>query len=375
MVKYRIQIVMAFQTSIKDIMLKKFFNSILALFATTTVSAQSEPLKILFIGNSYTHMNDMPHLFDKITKDAGMNVIVEKSAQSGASFQVHSERKDLFEAIKKRQWDYVVLQGYSRELTFDPEHIDSASIPYLNQIVDSIYRNNACTNLLFYMTWGYDEGFKEREEIDSYEKMADKIEAGYRYLGGTYDVPIVPVGMVWKKVKALEAMDLYDKDREHPSKIGSFLIASTFFEAIFGIQSKPDLGLIRERDARKIREAVNQVLMETRAFYNLDRYQLDITTTVIDTLDEEKMIVEYAINYPEVRSIMWTFEKGMTSTAFSGVYEFKKRGKYKIQADVLTGCGTTRTYHREILFIDPTNQRRKKCRDKKNEKKDKAMKE
>ncbi len=357
---------MALRTSMKNIMLKKFFNGILALFATSTVTAQSEPLKILFIGNSYTHMNDMPRMFDKIAKDAGMNVIVEKNTQSGASFHVHSERKDMYKAIKKRQWDYIVLQGYSRELAYNPADLDTATIPYLNQIIDSIYSHNPCTNLLFYMTWGYDEGYSEQEDVNSYVKMADKIEAGYRYLSGVYDVPVVPVGMVWKKVKELQAMDLYDPDRAHPSKQGSFLAASTFFEAIFGIQGRQDLGIIRERDARKIREAANHILMENRVFYKLDRYQLDITTTIVDTLDEEKMIVEYAINYPEIKSIMWTFEKGATSSAFSGVYEFKRHGKYKIQADVVNGCGDTRTYNREILFVEPERKRRKKiCKDKK----------
>ena len=57
---------MSLGTSIKSIMLKRFFNGILAFFATSTVAAQSEPIKVLFIGNSYTHMNDMPKMFDKI---------------------------------------------------------------------------------------------------------------------------------------------------------------------------------------------------------------------------------------------------------------------------------------------------------------------
>ena len=144
---------MAFRTSIKDIMLKKFFNGILALFATGSVSAQAEPVKVLFIGNSYTHMNNMPKMFEKISKDAGMNVIVEKCAQSGASFKVHSEREEVYEAIKSRDWDYVILQGYSRELTFDPEHIDTATVPYLNKITTSIYDNYACTNVLFYISF------------------------------------------------------------------------------------------------------------------------------------------------------------------------------------------------------------------------------
>lgn len=349
---------MAYRSSIKDIMLKKFFNGILALFATGTVAAQSEPLKILFIGNSYTHMNDMPKMFEKISKDAGMDVIVEKSAQSGASFQVHSERKDMFKAINKRQWDYIILQGYSRELTFEPDHLETATIPYINQITDSIFKNNACTNLLFYMTWGYDDGYHERENVNTFDKMADKIESGYRYLSDTYNVPVVPVGMAWKKVRALEAMDLYVDDRAHPSKEGSFLIASTFFESIFGIQPNEDIGIVKERYARKIRKAVNEVLLEKREFYKLDRNQIELNLEPIE--DDEKLIVEYAINYPEAKSVLWTFENGVSSTSLNGVYEYRKRGKYKVQADIVTGCGDTRTYTREIVFLNPKRRNKNK---------------
>lgn len=358
---------MAYRTSMKDIMLKKFFNGILALFATSTVAAQSEPLKVLFIGNSYTHMNDMPRMFEKISKDAGMDIIVEKSALSGASFRVHSERKDMFKAINKRQWDYVILQGYSRELTFEPEYLDTATIPFVNIITDSIYKNNACTNLMFYMTWGYDDGYLEQENVNTYEKMANKIESGYRYLSDTYDVPVVPVGMAWKKVRELNAMDLYVDDRAHPSKEGSFLIASTFFESIFGIQPNEDIGIVKERCARKIRRAVNEVLLEKRELYKLDRNQIDLDIVMNEKVDHGKMIVEYAINYPEAKSVLWTFEKGATSTDLNGVYEYKKHGKYKVQADIVTSCGDIRTYTREIFFIDP-NRRNRRRKDKKKDK-------
>ena len=72
--------------------------------------------------------------------------------------------------------------------------------------------------------------------------------------------------------------------------------------------------------------------------------------------------------YPEAKSVLWTFEKGATSTDLNGVYEYKKRGKYRVQADVVTGCGDIRTYTREIFFIDPYRRNRRR----KDKKKDKS---
>jgi hypothetical protein len=346
---------MALRTSIRDIMLKKFFNGILALFATSTVAAQSEPIKVLFVGNSYTHMNNMPKMFDKIATDAGMDVIVEKCAQSGASFQVHSQRPELYEAIKKRKWDYVILQGYSRELTFEPNHIDTATVPFINKLTDSIYQNNACTNVLFYMTWGYEEGFLEREETDTYLKMATRIEEGYRYLGDRYNLPVVPVGMVWKQVKMEKCLDLYAPDRAHPSKTGSYLIASTFFESIFGVEQEKGVGIVKERHAGKVREAVHTVVAEKREYYKLDRAHIKLDTEN----DDDKLIVNYDISFPEAKSITWTFEEGKTREGNAGTYEFAKRENYKIRVDVVTACGDTRTYYRQVNFISPKRRRRK----------------
>ena len=119
-----------------------FYKRILfiSLFFLSSVSftqlITNDSINILFIGNSYTHMNNMPAIFDKIANAKGKLVHVEKNTQSGASFQVHTTRLDLYESIKSRNWDFIVLQGYSRELSHTITHIDSATIPFLNQIIE-----------------------------------------------------------------------------------------------------------------------------------------------------------------------------------------------------------------------------------------------
>ena len=206
------------------------------LFGTQAYAqkGQKDELSVLFVGNSYTHMNEMPSIFDKICKSKGKTVHVEKNTRSGASFNVHTTRPDLFVAIKSRQWDCIVLQGYSRELSFSPDYIDTATMPYINTIIDSIKANNPCTNILLQMTWGYKEGFQEREETNTYEAMSELIADGYQYLSDSLQIPIVPVGKVWRKVRESNPeIELYDADKAHPSKNGSYLSACTFYASIF----------------------------------------------------------------------------------------------------------------------------------------------
>jgi hypothetical protein len=176
--------------------------------------------------------------------------------------------------------------------------------------------------------------------------MAMKIEEGYRYLGAKYNAPVVPVGMVWKKVKEADVLDLYANDRAHPSKEGSYLIASTFFESIFGVEQNEKIGLIKERNAKKIRESVHEVLSEQRDMYRLTENLINLEVEK----DKDKFIVNYSIDSLKASSFLWTFEHGKTADKQSGVYEYALNGQEDVQirVDVVTDCGTTRTYQRTI---------------------------
>ena len=73
--------------------IKAFFVSL--FFGTAAQAASVEPMKILFIGNSYTHMNEMPKLLQKMADKAGKDVIIERNTQSGGSFEIHSQRESV----------------------------------------------------------------------------------------------------------------------------------------------------------------------------------------------------------------------------------------------------------------------------------------
>lgn len=355
---------MTLRKSFRDKMLRRLFNAVVSLFATGSVVAQSDSLNVLFIGNSYTHMNDMPGIFDKICKSEGLSVNVQKSAQSGASFKVHSEREDMYEAIASNQWDYVVLQGFSRELSWNTEHIDSETVPYVDKIMGAIKKNNPNTNILFYMTWGYENGFQEREEVNTYEKMADSIEKGYSYLGQKYDLPVVPVGMVWKEVKGdtTASIDLYAPDRAHPSKNGSFLIANTFFEAIFGLRKQPELGIIPGEYERVIRNAVNNYVSGNRDRYKLNRDMVKIEVEVeADTLkDEDRYRLDYSMENPSAKSVLWDFD-GEKRTNWAGmVYLNRSLTEIKVQSELTFEDGSKRVYERFLKLNAVDNRRRRR---------------
>ena len=344
---------MAFLKSTKDIMLKRFFNGIIALFATSNVAAHSEPIKVLFIGNSYTHMNNMPKMFEKISKDAGMDVKVEMCAQSSATFKIHAEeRPEVYKAIKGKKWDYVILQGFSRELVSEQNELDSIVIPHIDKLTKSIYQNNPCTNVMFYMTWGYKEGYGHLEETDSYEKMTTKIEGGYTYLSDYYNLPVVPVGLVWQEVRKNNAdIDLYDADLAHPSKNGSYLAACTFFKAIFGVEVANNERIINRKFAEEISDGANRVLTETRDKYKLDRYFIDIERNSIE--NEQGNIsykLSYRVNTPKAKSVLVRLDGDKEIKGVIGMYEFSNPGPHNVKFEVTNNCDQLLTHTRKIDF-------------------------
>ena len=290
----------------------------------------------------------------------GKNAIIEKNTKSGASFKVHSMREDMYEAINSRKWDYVILQGYSRELSHNTEHIDSVTVPYIQQITDSIFANNACTNILFYMTWGYENGFLDRDEINTYEKMADSIEVGYRYIGEKFNFPIVPVGMVWKHVRSTSSIDLYAPDRAHPSKDGSYLIATTFYNAIFDESNEHIFtNTISVKYAEIIKREAKVYVQTHRHKYHLDRDKITLKSWISK---EGEYMLYYSSSYNDSLNIKWIFGDGKQSVDRIGTHEFRKSGSYVVLVVIEDNCGV-RTYEKIVHFAKPakpTKVRRKK---------------
>lgn len=324
-----------------------------ALLFPTLSSAQEgvNPMNVLFIGNSYTHMHKMPELLGKMATSKGYKVNVEMNAKSNHTFKMHSERPDLYEHIRQKKWDYVVLQGFSRELSYPIEHIDTASIPYFNKLVDSIYANNPCTSILLYMTWGYKAGFAERPEIDTYEKMSDSIRRGYQYISAIYDLPIVPVGDVWRSLRTKDtAINLYEQDMQHPTIHGSYLTASTFYTAIF--KTSPEKAYTKNMSQEEA-----SVLQRTAYDYvmnNLDAYKLKNNTLKVKHERSKKgeYLVHCEANYPCANTIKWDFGDGKVSDMTKVSHQYKKPGVYWVTLYVDDSCGT-RKIKRKVSFEAP----------------------
>jgi len=310
------------------------------LFAFFSSITLAQPMRILFVGNSYTHYNNMPKLFEQMAESKGIKIDVLMDAKSSHTFEMHSKRPELYANIRSKKWDYVVLQVFSRELAQDKSIIDSKSIPYITQLLDSIYANNRCTNVLLYQTWGYDGGFKD----DSlginwdYQTMSDRVHQGYLYAAEKLNLGIVAVGKVWETVKENNPrINLYQEDKQHPSLAGSYLAAATFYTAIF--KTAPDVDFIS-----KLEQEVASAIQQAAGSYillNKVRYAINQNTVEIDIRinENKKKVVHLTANYPNAKSVTWDFGDGMSETSFKTRHVYGKPGTYEIKIKVQDACG------------------------------------
>src|SRR5437588_8239645 len=71
------------------------------------------PLKVLFVGNSFTARNDLPGLIARLAALRGKTLQHRLISAGGASLRRHWNAGEVLQAIQGGHYDYVVLQEQS----------------------------------------------------------------------------------------------------------------------------------------------------------------------------------------------------------------------------------------------------------------------
>ena len=189
----------------------------------------ARPLRVLFIGNSYTYVNDLPWLTEQLASSARESRALETEmvAVGGATLESHWEGGQALKAIRKGPWDFVVLQEQGTRPVEQPEVMHR----YARLFDAEIKRAGAQT--VFYLTWAR-EG---REQL-----QGTRTEA-YMSIARELGAKVAPVGLVWQQVRQENpGLKLYSQDGVHPSPAGSYLAACVFYVTFYG---KSPAGLSR----------------------------------------------------------------------------------------------------------------------------------
>jgi hypothetical protein len=199
-------------------------------------AAPAEITSILFIGNSFVFVNDLPGMLTGIAAAFGTKIETGSAVPGGYTFQQHAADAGTRKKIAERRWTYVVLQEQSQRPDWPERQLEDMVYPPAKTLV-ALARTNK-SKPVFYETWGLKNGdgfnCKYIPETCTYEGMQRRITGTYRELARSNSALLVPVGEAWARVRAehLE-IELYQSDSKHPSREGTYLAACVFYSKLF----------------------------------------------------------------------------------------------------------------------------------------------
>jgi hypothetical protein len=297
--------------------------------------------QVLFIGNSYTQVNDLPTLFSELALSKGKHPFVDTKANGGFTFQNHVNDPATFVKIKEKKWNYVVLQAQSQEPSFPYSQVTTATLPFAKILSDSIYANNYCSQPLYYMTWGRQNGDPQWDSINTFYKMNDRLRAAYLRFTDASQASVAPVGVAWKYVRDnYPAINLYSSDGSHPSLEGSYLAACVFYASIyretpvnatyFSSVLPSTAAILQNAAALVVLDSLSTWKLRANNETALARFLVSLTANSITTQNESWRSTSYS----------WDFGDGTTSTATSPSHTFSSTGNFIVQLIAQNECGS-----------------------------------
>ena len=188
----------------------------------TSLQAQQKELSVLFVGNSYTYGNNLPHIIAILSEGTNTKLFTRKSVIDGAHLWEHwngDRGLQTKQIIREGDFDIVVLQDYSMSAIETPD----STLKYVRLFAEYIDQLGGKTYL--YNTWA-------RKKVPQFQTEIDEM-----YTRAALDNRIerVPVGSAWELAQAIRpTVELFTSDGSHPNALATLLTACVFVRAITG---------------------------------------------------------------------------------------------------------------------------------------------
>ena len=312
-----------------------------SLILLSSIISSGQIKKVLFVGNSYTYANDLPLMLSKLAKSTGDSLYYDSSTGGGQTLQGHSASLATIGKIQQGIWDYVVLQEQSQRPSFPMSQVSVEVFPYAKILCDTIRYYNNCTSPLFFMTWGRQNGDQANcatwPPVCTYEGMDSLLKLRYRMMADSNKALVSPVGAVWHYIRDnYPVMNLYSSDGSHPSLLGSYVAACTFYTMVFNkspLLISNDYGL-SDTDAVNIRNATQLIVYDSLSKWNVGKFSPVSDFAVWGIMDSISTTnySRYADTY------LWDFGDGATSTLFEPGHQYNSEGTYTVSLEA-SKCG------------------------------------
>jgi len=270
------------------------------VFLALSFSAQAHTHRTaLFLGNSYTGVNNLPGLVQDLAAGAGDTLVVDSYTPGGITLAGHCADPSTLDKIASTAWNAVVVQAQSQEPSFPPEQVELQTLPYAVRLDSIIRANDSCTTTVFYETWGRKNGDQQNcafyPPVCTYEGMQGRLRDSYKLFADTCKTLMAPVGEAWKQVIQGEpSINLYQPDESHPTIEGSYLAACVLYEVIFekSVVGNPYSASINNAVATLLQQMAHKVVQDSSTTWNIGKYpRCAGTTSVTDNIQYAELTV------------------------------------------------------------------------------------
>lgn len=240
-------------------------------WSTARGDTEAKPLRVLFIGNSYTSVNNLPGMIEALATAAKEKRPFAPTAVTpgGWSFQQHllDPNTKTPTTIAQHDWDFIVLQEQSQMPFMYPrttlEH---------GTTLGELVKAQKSTPML-YMTWA-------REHQPEHQAAITKT---YTDLAKALEAPIAPVGLAWEAArKERDTLKLYTQDKSHPAPAGSYLAACVFYAKFYDRSPVGLPGRLTTKTKDKVKLLIDLTADDAKFLQNI------AWQTVQATKDEKK---------------------------------------------------------------------------------------
>jgi hypothetical protein len=192
----------------------------LSVLLCCAAPAAERPLRVFFIGNSYTFVNNLPGVLAGLADAAGGRKIqTAQYTPGGWTLEAHFKDGKAVAAMSQGEWDVVVLQDHSLMPVGNP----ALTREFAAKLDAAIKDRGAKT--VFYLTWARRNNPAMQEKLtETYFGIAKQLKAR-----------VAPVGIAWQRaLKEDPKLVLHAPDGSHPSVEGSYLAACVFYATLLG---------------------------------------------------------------------------------------------------------------------------------------------
>lgn len=176
-------------------------------------------IDVLFIGNSYVYWGDLPELVAAISSQMGESERVRAGSVAFANVNLddHWAAGDALDAIRRRKWEYVVLQQGPSSVEVNRQQLIRSARQFATPIVAA---------------GGRPALFGAWPQEDRYVDFPRAIES-YRLAAAAVDGLFLPISMAWYQILTERPdLPLY-ADGLHPNAAGNYLAAAVIYGAIY----------------------------------------------------------------------------------------------------------------------------------------------